>query len=125
MKNRIVYILLLCIGFWLAPKASQACASRSVKSKTCHVVRAAKQTLNADHTCCHKHQQGTHMADKRCGNHPCKCPAPVRNNFDTSLTAPYSIDLAIDYPQSHEPMPVTDQLFLSAGFYSCWLPPKI
>ncbi|WP_129022011.1 hypothetical protein [Edaphocola flava] len=125
MKNRILYILLCCIGLLFTPRVSKACAS-AVNSKSCTTQKLQHHKSSVEkHSCCHKDRKVKHADCKHCSGHSCTCSGSVRSSFDTSLTEAYDLSFVTQYWQDLAAIAVADQSYLSAGFYSCWLPPKI
>ena len=122
MKKRLhIIIIILTLGFFLSPTLSYACGTKTEKS--CCKKETTSKTEKKD--CCKNKQSKDE--DKSCGG-KCghsNCTSSTSINF--SLISFYEIefknnsfDFSAEKPKFHH-----SKTFISSGFTSVWLPPKI
>ncbi|HFG0566974.1 hypothetical protein [Flavobacterium psychrophilum] len=122
MKKRLhIIIIILTLGFFLSPTLSYACGTKTEKS--CCKKETTSKTEKKD--CC----KGKHSKDEdkscggKCGHSNCTSSTSI--NF--SLISFYEIefknnsfDFSAEKPKFHH-----SKTFISSGFTTVWLPPKI
>lgn len=115
-----ILIIMLTFGFFLSPSISFACGTKTEKS--CCKKENSSKTEKKD--CC----SGKHSKDKnnscggKCGHSNCTTST---TNF--SLISFYEIEFKNDsFDFSEEKSKFHhSEIFISSGFTSVWLPPKI
>lgn len=122
MKKRLhIIIIILTLGFFLSPTLSYACGTKTEKS--CSKKETTSKTEKKD--CCN----GKHSKDKdnscggKCGHSNCTSSTSV--NF--SIISFYEIEFknnSFDF-SSEKSKFYNLKTFISSGFYSIWLIPKI
>lgn len=124
MNKHITIILLLCLGFLLAPAFSYACAPKTtiaVAEKTCC---SKKKAGNKEQTkdCC-KSQSKNAGEHQDCGDSSCKCGNTASPVFN--LTPPLVFKLGNIFPGANKHNFSPYNARYSAGFSTIWQPPKI
>lgn len=126
MKNlgkHICFVILLCLGFSLMPDKSYACAKEIDKSElnSCSKDQSSKaEKKNSCKTKSHQKDSVHHDCSGECIYNSCHCPASplsIAVHLVTEIKNHniFLEKLAIDYNQS----------YVSSGFRTIWLPPKI
>jgi len=122
-----LYILLLLLGFALAPTSqSLACESSHeamATDKPTTSCEKEKPTKVIDKSCTtHNHPDGEDCADA-CKGKPCQC----RNLcISPAVPTPVLLFTWLAYPPIHSKQQALHEAAdLTAGFNSIWLPPKI
>ncbi|CCB68966.1 hypothetical protein B0A58_14170 [Flavobacterium branchiophilum NBRC 15030 = ATCC 35035] len=120
--NKIHILVVALFGFLLMPSNSFACGTKTEKS--CCKKETTSKTEKKD--CCNN-KQHSKDEDKSCGG-KCghsNCTSSTTINF--SLISSYEIefknnsfDFSAEKPKFHH-----SKTFISSGFTSVWLPPKI
>jgi hypothetical protein len=122
MKKRLhIIIIILMIGFFLAPTLSYASGTKTEKS-CCKKETTSK--IEKKDCCNNKHsQEENNSCGGKCGHSNCTSSSTV--NF--SIVSYYEInfknnsfDFSIEKSKFHY-----SKTFISSGFYSIWLIPKI
>lgn len=133
-------IIIIILGFFLMPISAIACENHS-ENKTHHKEISAKVNnndccsnenhLNKNvssnrHSCCEKNNHSDKKGDNSCGgkckNPKCSCPS-THIPFTSESEIVFS---AKNYSSSLKKQKSTlSETFLSSGFYSIWLIPKI
>lgn len=121
MKKRFhIYTIMLILGFFLLPTLTYACGTKSEKG-CCNKEIAAK---SAKKDCCKNNQSKDRSKDcgGKCGHSNC-----TTSSVNFSLISIFKMefqnnnfDNTIEKPQFYH-----SKTFISSGFTSVWLPPKI
>lgn len=127
-------ILLLLSGFFLMPAWSYACGTGTDKTEMSCCEQGQtdqscceQETVTGAEACCSSQEPGEETCDSRCGGAcgqgSCHCPI-VHSSFALPV---FSFELEhnksryfLQKVKFHE-----KEFYLSSGFYSVWLPPKI
>lgn len=124
-SKHISFVILLCLGFFLMPGVSYACAQKStnVEQKSCSKEQSKKSEHKSsckDKTC--KNCKNGHDCDGNCKHSSCRCSTST-----SSLSLPTPIDLKITNPfaETKKQKFGFKQAYYSSGYYSIWQPPKI
>ena len=121
MKKRLhIIIIILTLGFFLSPTLSYACGTKTEKS--CCKKEISSKTEKND--CCN----GKHSKDKdnscggKCGHSNCTTPSVTFSliSLNEIRFKNNNFDFSIEKPKFHY-----SKTFISSGFTSVWLPPKI
>lgn len=121
MKKRLHYLLIiLMLGSFLLPTFSYACGT---KTETCCCKKEMSSKTEKKDCCKNKPSKGKdHRCDGKCGHSNCTTST---TNF--SILPFYEIefknngfDFCFEKPKFYH-----SETFLSSGFTSVWLPPKI
>ena len=121
MKNRLhILIIILTLGFFLSPTLSYACGTKTEKS--CCKKETSSKTENKD--CCN----GKHSKDKdnscggKCGHSNCTTSSVTFSiiSFNEIQFKNNIFDFSSEKPKFYP-----SKTFISSGFTSVWLPPKI
>jgi hypothetical protein len=122
MKKRLhIIIIILTLGFFLSPTLSYACGTKTEKS--CCKKETTSKTEKKD--CC----KGKHPKDEdescggKCGHSNCTSSTSI--NF--SIISSYEINFknnSFDFSAEKSKF-YHSKTFISSGFTSVWLPPKI
>ncbi len=116
-----IIIIILTLGFFLSPTLSYACGTKTEKS--CCKKETTSKTEKKD--CCKNKQSKDE--DKSCGG-KCghsNCTSSISINF--SIISSYEINFKnnnFDF-STEKPKFYHSETFISSGFTSVWLPPKI
>lgn len=110
------------MGITLIPAVSIACSSKSHKS--CCQKPLAKESIQKD--CCKKNKNAKKTShddcNGKCGDSSCQCPS---SNSNTTIPNLFQIN-GIHFKFSGEELNFsTVEAYLTSGFISIWLPPKI
>ena len=122
MKKQLhIIIIILTIGFFMSPTSSYACGTKTEKS--CCKKEKTEKTEKKD--CCNNN----HSKDKgngcggTCGHSNCTSSTSVNFSIITSYEINFknnSFDFSEEKSKFHH-----SKTFISSGFYSIWLIPKI
>ena len=96
------------LGFFLTPTLTYACGKPAEKTEKACCKKETSQTEKKD--CCKSHSQKDKNDDccgGKCKNPSCHCPTAPHNIFLGKVTIAYT------------------ETYISSGFRSIWLPPKI
>lgn len=122
MKKRLhIIIIILTLGFFMSPTLSYACGTKTEKS--CFKKDKIEKTQKKD--CCnHKHsKEKNNSCGGKCGHSNCTFSTSV--NF--SIISSYEINFKnnfFDFSEEKSKF-YHSKTFISSGFYSIWLIPKI
>ena len=121
MKKRLhIIIIILTLGFFLSPTLSYACGTKT--EKACCKKETAKETKKK-HCCNNKHSKDK---DKGCGG-KCghsNCTTSIVNFSIISFNEIEFKNNSFDF-SSEKSKFYHSETFISSGFTSVWLPPKI
>ena len=121
MKNRLhIIIIILTLGVFLSPTLSYACGTKTEKS--CCKNETSSKTEKND--CCN----GKHSKNKdnscggKCGHSNCTTSSVTFSiiSFNEIKFKNNSFDFSTEKPKFYH-----SKTFISSGFTSVWLPPKI
>ena len=121
MKNRLhILIIILTLGFFLSPTTSFACGTKTQKS--CCKEETSSKTEKKD--CCNNEnpKDKDNSCDGKCGHSNC-----TTSSVNFSIIAFYEIQFKnnnFDF-SSEKPKFYDSKTFISSGFTSVWLLPKI
>ena len=116
-----VFVFSLFVGMFFVPTAAFACASTATKS--CCKAESTKKTEKK--SCCDASdsKKETKNCGGKCGHANCTSASSV--NFSVITTFDYFFKkFSIDF-YSKKSIFYTSKTFISSGFISVWLPPKI
>ena len=122
MKKQLhIIIIILTFGFFMLPTSSYACRTKTEKS--CCKKETTSKTKKKD--CCNKKQSKdkNNSCGGKCGHTNCTSSASV--NF--SIISSYEINFKnnnFDFSEEKSKF-YHSKTFISSGFYSIWLIPKI
>ncbi len=134
IKKFHILLLLLLIGFFIQPIQAYACGTHSVKTEKscCATSKDNVQDNSQEKQCCQKHTSTKNDTEKECDNtcnsNSCHCSTSCQSIGFLSIVEvkiiffvknPFS-DLDIEKEKINY-----NENFLSSGFLSLWLPPKI
>lgn len=121
MTRQISILLIVMLGFFLTPTLTYACGKSVEKTeKSC----CKKETSKSDKKdCCKNHSQkdkNDDDCDGKCKNSSCHCPtAPL------AIVLPFVTEMKY-YNIFLEKVTIAyTETYISSGFRSIWLPPKI
>jgi hypothetical protein len=124
--SRFFYIAIISVfGFFLIPSQSYACGTKSVKTeKSC--CKKSKTEKNSKKDCCKKNNSKSDKEDKgcdgRCNNSNCSCSTV---HFAFALPFYAEIKAKTYFAENKKTKLYYNENYLSDGFVSIWLPPKI
>lgn len=122
MKKRLyILIIILTHGFFLSPVLSYACGTKTEKS--CCKEETTTKTEKKD--CCKNKQskEKDNSCGGKCGHSNCTSSTTVNFSIISSYEINFknnSFDFSIEKSKFHY-----SKTFISSGFYSIWLIPKI
>jgi hypothetical protein len=121
--KRFYILLIVVLGFFLMPTATFACENHSKKG-FCNKETSSK--TDRDDCCCSDSNHSKNSNHSNCGGkcgHP-KCACPSTN---TSFIVAYELNIKNKkFVFSSEKQKFYNlETFISSGFYSLWLIPKI
>lgn len=122
MTKQIYILLIALLGFFLTPTLTYACGKSHTKTeKSC----CDKKTSQTDKKDCCKNKSSHNQKDNdncggKCGNSSCHCPtAPL------AIVLPFVTEMKY-YNIFLEKVTIAyTEIYISSGFHSIWLPPKI
>ncbi|WP_293892336.1 hypothetical protein [Flavobacterium sp.] len=115
------FILLLLLGIFFMPNNSYACGTCSDK----HPVKKEISSKTDKDKCCdsdHSKSKNHDGCGGKCGHSKCGCPS-VSNGFTVSSELVLKNNI-FDFSFEKQKFSNTET-FISSGFYSLWLIPKI
>jgi len=121
--KRFYILLIVVLGFFLTPTSTFACENNS-KKKSCNKETSSK--TYTDDCCC---SNDNHYKNKnhcncggKCGHSKCGCPST-----NTAFISSYQLKSrnGIFTFSSKKQKFSNSETFISSGFYSLWLIPKI
>lgn len=123
MSKKVYILLIVMIGFFLAPSFAYACGKAAGRQKAC--CREASQSEAAGKDCCKKDRPSKHKCGEdcsgKCKDTSCNCSTPKTNVVFPALKSIQYYPLFCAAKQSF-----TDaESYTLSGFCSVWLPPKI
>ena len=125
LSKHISFVILLCLGFFLMPSISYACAKKTTKTeqKSCSKDQSAKaeHKSSCKDKSCKKCKDG-HDCDGNCKHSSCGC-----STSSSSLSIPIPTDLKVTTPfvETKKQKFGFKQAYCSSGYSSIWQPPKI
>ncbi len=125
LSKHISFVILLCLGFFLMPSISYACAKKAAKTEqvSCskEQFQKAEHKSNCKDKSCKKCKDG-HDCDGNCKHSSCRC-----STSSSSLSIPIPTDLKLTTPfaETKKQKFGFKQAYYSSGYYSIWQPPKI
>ena len=121
MTRQIYILLIVMLGFFWTPTLAYACGKTAEKTEKSCCDKLTSQPKDKD--CCKSHSKkdkNDDDCDGKCKNPACHCP-----------TAPFAFALTLDAGMKNHIL-VPEKLtigythsYISSGFHSIWLPPKI
>lgn len=124
-SKHISFIILLCLGFFLIPSLSYACAKKTANTeqKSC----SKDQYSKSEHKSRCKNQSCTkcndgHDCNGKCKQSSCKC-----STSSSSLSLPILVDIKTEnhFAEIKTQKFGFKQTYYSSGYHSFWQPPKI
>ena len=116
------YIVLLFLGILFMPNSIYACGTCSLK----HQVKKEASSKTDKDNCCdsdsHSKSKNHDGCGGKCGHSKCACPS-VSNGFTVSCELILKNN-SFDFSSEKQKFSSTET-FISSGFYSLWLIPKI
>ena len=125
LSKHISFVILLCLGFFLMPSISYACAKKTANTeqKSCSKDQSAKaeHKSSCKDKSCKKCKDG-HDCDGNCKHSSCGC-----STSSSSVNLQIPIDLKITHPfgETKKQKFGFKQAYYSSGYSSIWQPPKI
>ncbi|WP_262152769.1 hypothetical protein [Chryseobacterium foetidum] len=125
MSKHISFIVLLCMGFFLMPSISYACAKKTAETEQKSYSKDKSEKSGHKDSCnkksCKKCKD-RHNCGDNCKHSSCRCSAS-----STSFGLPMPIDLKteIRFAEIKQQKFGFNQAYYSSGFSSVWQPPKI
>ena len=125
LSKHISFVILLCLGFFLMPSISYACAKKVAKTEQASCSKEQSERSEHKSSCkdksCKKCKDG-HDCGGNCKHSSCRCGAST-----TSLNLPIVIELKAKnlFAAAKKQKFGFKQAYYSSGFFSIWLPPKI
>ncbi len=125
LSKHINWIFFLCLGFFLVPSISYACAKKTANSeqKSCPKDQSAKaeHKSSCKDKSCKKCKDG-HNCDGNCKHGSCGCSA---SSSSVSLTIPLDLKVTNPFAEIKKQKIAFKQTYYSSGYSSIWQPPKI
>ncbi len=125
MSKHISFIILLCLGFFLIPSISYACAKKTAKTeqKSCskdQSTKAVKKDCCKTKSC--KKDSEHNDCNGKCKHSSCRC-----STSSSSLSLPIPLDLKTTnhFATTKKQKFGFKQAYYSSGYSSIWQPPKI
>ncbi len=115
--NRFYILVLVLFGFLLMPNSTFACGNKS--EKHCKKETTSKTEKKS---CCDKSDSKKGCGGK-CGHSKCGCPSSVITAFNFSGEIHFKTN-NFDFISEKQKFS-NSETFISSGFYSLWLIPKI
>lgn len=123
MTIRIYILLIILLGFFMAPTISYACGKSHSETEQSGCDNNTSE-LDKEDCCKTKHAQSNHddgdCGDK-CGDSSCHCSA---HSFSCALTYASETKLDLFVVSDKQHLHYTN-LYISSGYHSIWQPPKI
>ncbi|HRB86127.1 MAG TPA: hypothetical protein PLE27_05870 [Bacteroidia bacterium] len=122
MTKQIYILLIATLGFFLTPTLSYACGKSHTKTEKSCCDKKSSQTEKKD--CCKNHSDNEKDNDGcggKCGHSSCHCPTVCFGCTLPFTSEPKYNVLVVSKKQF---FPYSDP-YISSGFHSIWLPPKI
>lgn len=124
-SKHINLVILLCLGFFLLPNITFACAKKTTKVEhtSCskdQSIKSSKDDCVHDKSCSTNKQHK--KCDGKCKHNSCKCSTTV-----TSLSLPAYITFSSKkiFAETKKQKFGFKQAYYSSGYSSIWQPPKI
>ena len=125
LSKHISFIILLCLGFFLMPSISYACAKKTTKTeqKSCSKDQSAKaeHKSSCKDKSCKKCKDG-HDCDGNCKHSSCGCST---SSSSVSLPIPIDLKTANPFAEIKKQKFGFKEAYYSSGYSSIWQPPKI
>lgn len=122
MTKQIYILLIVVFGFLLTPTPTYACGKSHTKTEKTCCDKKTSQTKKND--CCKKeHSQSNHDNDGcggKCGHSSCHC-----SGVNIAIALPFVSELKHTISFSEKQSILYTETYISSGFRSIWLPPKI
>lgn len=124
-KRFYLFFLLIAFGFFLSPKDTYGCGTRSIKSqKTC--CAKEKYSNKVKKSCCKKNNENDKNEKDGCGGNCChrSCSCPT---VQISFIIPNNtfIKNKSNYFKFKKHPFAQKNILLTTGYYTIWIPPKI
>lgn len=124
-SKHISFVILLCLGFFLVPGISYACAKKAFKTEQKSCSKDQSQKLEHKSSCrdksCKKCKDG-HVCNGICKHGSCGCST---SSSSVSLQIPIYLKVTTPFAETKKQKFGFKQAYYSAGYSSIWLPPKI
>ena len=123
-SKHISFVILFCLGFFLMPGISYACAKKSTKTEQSSC--SNEKSKKSEHKKGCKNKSCKKCKSDNCGggcsHSTCRCGAST-----TSLSLPAVIELRAKnhFAAAKKQKFAFKEAYYSSGFFSIWLPPKI
>ena len=125
LSKHISFVILLCLGFFLMPSISYACAKKTTKTeqKSCSKDQSAKaeHKSSCKDKSCKKCKDG-HDCDGNCKHSSCGCST---SSSSVSLPIPVDLKTAAPFAETKKQKFGFKEAYYSSGYSSIWQPPKI
>ncbi len=125
LSKHISFIILLCVGFFLAPSICYACAKKTVNTEQKSCSKEKSKKSNHKESCkdksCKKCKNG-HDCCGDCNHSSCRC-----STSSSFVSLPIPIDLKVTDPfaETKKQKFGFKQVYYSLDYSSIWQPPKI
>ncbi|RTY89852.1 hypothetical protein [Flavobacterium sp. GT3R68] len=119
--NRFHIIVIIILGIFLVPDNAVACEKKSITTeKSC--CKKESTSKSEKKSCCDKKDNSGKECGGKCGHSKCGCPSSIITvlNFYGEIHINNSIDFISEKQKFYN-----SETFISSGFYSLWLIPKI
>ena len=125
LSKNISFVILLCLGFFLMPSISYACAKKTAKTeqKSCSKEKSEKSQHkdSCKDKSCKKCKDG-HDCDGNCKHGSCGCST---SSSSVSLQIPIDLKVTTPFAETKKQKFGFKQAYYSSGYSSIWQPPKI
>ena len=115
-----IYILVIVLfGFLLTPSSSFACENNSSKQATS---KETSSKMNKDDCCKENTHSKNKNCDGKCSHSKCGCASSCNSSFSISCWNLNNNIFNFSYEKQNF---YNSETFISSGYYSLWLKPKI
>lgn len=122
-KKFHILLITLMLGFFAIPTLAYACGNSSTKTeKSCCKKGKADKSNKKD--CCKNHKSKNNKNDDSCGG-KCKHSSCSCTTFHFVMSLPFYNETKTCFIESEKLKFYPNEAYLSSGFFSIWLPPKI
>ena len=125
LSKHISFVILLCLGFFLMPSISYACAKKTAKTEQKSCSKEKSEKSHHKDSCkdksCKKCKDG-HDCDGNCKHSSCGCST---SSSSVSLQIPIDLKITNPFAETKKQKFGFKEAYYSSGFFSIWLPPKI
>ena len=117
--NRFYILVLVLFGFLLMPSNTFACGNKSEK-QSCKKESTSKSEKKS---CCDNKDKSEKGCGGKCGHSKCGCPSSIITALNFSGEIHFKNN-SLDFISEKQKFS-NSETFISSGFYSLWLIPKI